>query len=737
MKQVLQSYKTGDLTLDEVPVPALRPNGVLVQNVTSLVSVGTEKLMMDLAKKSLLGKARSRPDLVRQVINKAKVDGIRETYRAAMGRLDTPVPLGYSCAGHVIEVATAVDDFQVGDSVACFGASQASHSEVVSVTRSLAVKIPEGVGFEAAAFAGVGAIALHGVRTAEIQLGDRVVVIGLGLIGLIAVQILQGAGAHVFGVDISADKVKLARGLGMEQGAVLADNDNEDVPGQVRAWSDGSGADAVIIFAGANSSQPIELAAEVARQGARLAVPGMVDLKLDRRQFFDKELKLIVPRSAGPGIYDPQYEEMGRDYPLPYVRWTAQRNMDEFLRMVANGKVSVDPIITHRYAIEEALQAYDLVYKGGGGHIGVLLSYQANPVSRATVAVKPATKSTGHTAGTPQVGLIGAGLFTKSILLPILKKMGDIELCGVVTASGYTARHVAERNGFQYCGSDYQELLDDPNVDSVLITTRHDLHVPMTIAALEKGKHVFVEKPLATTADTLAQVVQAHENHNGHLMVGFNRRYSPFSVRARQALETRKGPAIVHMRVNAGPVPPESWVLDPVEGGGRIIGEMCHFVDLAQYLLGANPIRAYARSVSGDGAATTDDNVVVTLDMSDGSTTSIVYVSMSDRAFPRERVEIFWDGAVCAIDNFKQMSIVKGGKTERTKRWNLDRGHKAELEAFFGMVRGEVASVPMADYAATTMTTFAIVESLKSGMPVEVQSVSRSASALSSGGNGQ
>ena len=719
MKQVLQSYKTGDLTLDEVPVPALRANGVLVQNVTSLVSVGTEKLMMDLAKKSLLGKARSRPDLVRQVINKAKVDGIRETYRAAMGRLDTPVPLGYSCAGHVIEVAAAVGDFQVGDGVACFGANHASHSEVVSVTRSLAVKIPEGVSFEAAAFAGVGAIALHGVRTAEIQLGDRVVVIGLGLIGLIAVQILQGAGAHVFGVDISPDKVELARSLGMEQGADL----EQDVAGQVRAWTGGAGADAVIIFAGADSSQPIDLAAEVARQGARLAVPGMVDLKLDRRQFFDKELKLIVPRSAGPGIYDPQYEEMGRDYPLPYVRWTAQRNMDEFLRMVANGRVRVDPIITHRYAIEDALQAYDLVYKGGGGHIGVLLSYPAGPVSRATVEVNPATESRGATAGKPQVGLIGAGLFTRSILLPILKKMNNIELRGVVTASGYTARHVAERNGFQYCGSDYQELLEDPNVDSVLITTRHDLHVPMTVAALEKGKHVFVEKPLATTAESLAQVVQAHETHQGHVMVGFNRRYSPFSVRARQALETRTGPAIVHVRVNAGPVAPGSWVLAPVEGGGRVIGEMCHFVDLAQYLLGADPVRAYARSVNGEGAATLDDNVVVTLDMSDGSTTSIIYVSMSDRAFPRERVEIFWDGAACAIDNFKKMSIVKNGKTDKMRRWNLDRGHKAELEAFFGMVRGEVAPVPMADYAATTMTTFAIAESLKSGVPVDVQPV--------------
>ena len=719
MKQVLQSYKTGDLTLDEVPVPALRSNGVLVQNVTSLVSVGTEKLMMDLAKKSLLGKARSRPDLVRQVINKARVDGIKDTYRAAMGRLDTPVPLGYSCAGHVIEVSPAVDDFQVGDKVACFGANQASHSEVVSVSRSLAVKIPEGVDFEAAAFAGVGAIALHGVRSAEVQLGDRVVVIGLGLIGLIAVQILQGAGAHVFGVDISSDKVELAKSLGMEQGADLS----QDVVEQVRAWSGGSGADAVVIFAGANSSQPIDLAAEVARQGGRLAVPGMVDLKLDRRQFFDKELKLMVPRSAGPGIYDPQYEEMGRDYPLPYVRWTAQRNMDEFLRMVAGGKVALDPIITHRYAIHEALQAYDLVYKGGGGHIGVLLSYPSEPVSRATVALKGATESPKSSSAVPQVGLIGAGLFTKSILLPILKKMDNINLLGVVTASGYTARHVAERNGFQYCGSDYQELLDDQKVDSVLITTRHDLHVPMTISALEKGKHVFVEKPLATTPETLAQVVQAQESNSGHVMVGFNRRYSPFSVRARQALETRTGPAIVHVRVNAGPVPPGSWVLDPIEGGGRIIGEMCHFVDLAQYLLGANPTRAYARSVNGYGAATVDDNVVVTLDMSDGSTVSIIYVSMSDRAFPRERIEIFWEGAACSIDNFKQMSIVRNGKTDNMKRWNLDRGHKAELEAFFGMVRGETSPVPMADYAATTMTTFAIAESLKSRMPVEVQSV--------------
>ncbi|MBI2873260.1 MAG: bi-domain-containing oxidoreductase [Chloroflexi bacterium] len=717
MKQVILDYRNGDIELVEVPAPALRPGGVLVRNVCSAVSVGTEKLMADLARKSLLGKARARPDLVRQVIAKARNEGILEAYRAAMARLDTPVPLGYSCAGHVLAVGQGVTAIREGDPVACFGSGYAAHAEVVWMPMNLCVAVPKGLDMASASLAGPGAIALHAVRLAEPTVGERVVVIGLGLLGLMAVQVLTAAGARVFGVDLSEQRLALARQLGADA-AVLPGQGTAE---QVQAWTRGRGADSVLVLASTDSAQPVELAAEVARDRAVVVVPGMVNLKLPRRTFYEKELRLVVSRSAGPGIYDTQYQEKGVDYPLSHVRWTAQRNMEEFLELVANGKVRLEPIITHRYSIDEALTAYDLVYKGGG-HIGVVLSYPTSVEMTTRVRVGEEKRVVGEGKEKPSVGLVGAGLFAKTTLLPILKGMKDITRRSVATASGLSARHAAKKFGFQYCSSNYPELIEDADLDCVLIATRHHLHASMTVAALAKGKDVFLEKPLATTLEDLRQVAEAHRESKGRLMVGFNRRFSPFSVRARQALERRSGPLVLHCRVNAGSVPRESWVVDPVEGAGRVIGEVCHFVDLVQYLAGASPTQVYARTIqSKESASSEEENLAITLALEDGSVASITYVAMGDRAFPRERVEVFWESAVCAIDNFKSLTLVRSGKRSQMRRWNVDRGHRAELEAFFQMVRsGGPEPVPFEQYVKTTLTTFAIVESLKRGGPVEV-----------------
>ena len=683
MKQVVLDYKGGETRLVDVPTPVVRPGNLLVHNRCSAVSVGTEKLMIDLARKGLLGKARARPDLVKQVIAKARNEGVMEAYRAAKGRLDTPVPLGYSCAGRVAAVGEGVTGFQVGDPVACFGSGHASHAEVICIPQNLCVAIPAGVGDEEAAFVGPGAIALHAVRLAEPGLGSRIAVIGLGLLGQLAVQILAAAGARVFGVEPDPEKSALARELGADQ----AQAPGEETARRILEWSGGQGTDAVLVFAASDSSAPMDLAAEVARERAWVVVPGMVDLKLQRRLFYDKELRLVVSRSAGPGVYDVQYEEKGHDYPIPHVRWTARRNMQEFLDLLTRGKVRVEPLISHRFPIDDALEAYQTVSGDDAQRIGVLITYpEAEPAPAQQESVQRQPRPRERRRVGPGVGLVGAGTFARTTLLPLLKGIGGIELRGVATASGLTARHVADKFGFAYAASDYEELLADPEVDALIIATRHHLHASMAAAALAAGKDVLVEKPLATTPGGLDQIVQAHVEGRARLMVGFNRRFAPFSVRARQALEERQSPAVVHIRINAEPVPPDSWVLDTVEGGGRIVGEVCHFVDLVQYLTGSRPVRVYAHPVGGQPSKPSDDGVTATLRLEDGSVASILYVTVGDRAYPRERIEIFWEGKVCVIDNFRRLELVRRGKRRRHRLWNVDRGHRDELEAFFRMV---------------------------------------------------
>lgn len=718
MKQVIQNYRTGKLEVAEVPVPAIRPGGVLVQNINSLVSVGTEKLMIELARKSLIRKARARPDLVRQMIEKVRTEGLMETYHAAMSRLDSPVPLGYSCAGEVIEVGEGVDEFRTGDRVACFGSGYASHAEVVFVPKNLAVNIPEGVSYEHAAFVALGAIALHGVRMAEPTLGENIVIIGLGLLGQIAVQLLKASGCNVFGIDIDGEKASLALKLGADDTAVTG---QDDVAAKVRDFSKGQGADAVLVFASTEGNEPVELAAEIARDRARIVVPGMVKLDLPRRPFYEKELQFVVSRSSGPGIYDPLYEEKGIDYPISYVRWTERRNMREFLHLVAQGKVNLDELITHRFKIGEAEEAYKMIMDNTERYIGLLLCYDREKPLVTKISLKK-EQAPARAKKEINVGLIGAGLFANTTLLPALRKIPFANLRGVATATGSSGEHTGKKFGFEYCTSDYKEILEDQDIDCVMIATRHNLHAQLVVEALERGKDVFVEKPLALSIEELRQVAAAWREHQGRLMVGFNRRFSPFSKRAKELLKKGGGPMIINCRVNAGFVPKDSWVQDLGEGGGRIIGEVCHFIDLVQYLTGSLPIKVFAETISGDGETyLNEDNVVITLKLRDGSTASIVYVAKGDKSFPRERVEVFADGSVCVIDNFKSMVFTTGGKREKMKRFNVDRGHQAELSAFFTAIKeGKELPVEFEEYLYTTLATFAAVESINKGAPVAV-----------------
>lgn len=718
MKQVVQNLKNGELKVIEVPSPHLRPGGILVRNVNSVISLGTERLMMDFAQKSLLGKARARPDLARKVIELAKSGGLDEAYRQVTGRLDKFTPLGYSSAGVVLEIGEGVDEFKVGDRVSCARGDFASHAEIIFVPKNLCVKIPDNVDFDSAAFATLGAIALHAIRLCELSLGENLAVIGLGLLGQIAVQLAKASGYRVFGMDTNGEKVSLAQRLGADDGAVAG----KEAIDRARSFSKGYGFDAVLILASTTTNQPLEIAADICREKGKIVAPGMVRLNVPRETFYRKELNLIVSRAWGPGFDDATYELKGIDYPYAYVRWTERKNMAQFLELVADGKVQLKPLITHRFKIDDAETAYRAIMEDKSGkYIGVLLCYDTEGQKVDLTAKIQLRKELKKAKEQINVGLIGAGTFATTTMLPLIKKLPFVNLRGVATATGPSGKHAGDKYGFEYCTTDYSQILEDPEIDCVLIATRHNLHAKLVIEALNHGKDVFVEKPLALSPSELKEVITTYKQHSGRLMVGFNRRFSPFSLKAKEYLVKMNEPLVINYRVNAGLVPKESWVHDPSEGGGRILGEVCHFIDLAQFFTDSLPAKVYAEALRDTGIYTPDENVAITVTFKNGSLASIIYTANGDKSFPRERVEIFGGGSVCVIDNFRSLVITRSGKKKRIWKLNRDVGYRNEFAAFFSAIqKGEGASVEFEEYNYTTLTTFAIEESLSKGTPVEI-----------------
>ncbi len=718
MKQVLQSYKTGELKVAEVPAPGVMDGSVLVRTTVSLVSAGTEKMVMDLAKKSLAGKAADRPDLVKKVADKLAKDGVLATAKAVLGKLDQPIPLGYSAAGVVLECGAGVTKLTPGQRVAAAGAKVANHAEFNLVPVNLSVPIPDGVSDDAAAFVTLGAIALQGVRTANLTLGERVGVIGLGLIGQLTVQLLAANGCRVLGVDLDPAKCSLARALGADEAVVR----NGDLDAAVAKLTDGRGLDAVIVCAATDSNDPVELAGELARDRARVVVVGAVPMNVPRRPYYDKELSLLLSRSYGPGRYDPSYEEQGHDYPFGYVRWTEGRNLQAFLELCAAGKVRVDKLITHRFDIAQAEGAYALI-SGARQEpfLGVLLTYPDRGAPERTVP-SPALRTARPTAGRPRLSLVGAGSFATAVLAPELARREDVALSTVVSARGISARHAAERFGFARCSTDDAAALTEDGCDAVIIATRHELHAAQAAAALEAGKGVFVEKPLAIDRAGLSRVVAAVKGARGLLMVDFNRRFAPTVVAARDFFRERGQPLVLQYRVNAGPIPPGSWIHDPASGGGRIIGEVCHFVDLAAFLVGAEVVRLTAQSVAEARAPLrNDDQVALTLQHADGSLSSLLYTSGGDPALPKERIELHAGGASGLIDDFKVFEGTRGGRTVRSRSLTKDKGHRGALEAFVAAVRaGGPSPTPLRGLVSVTLATFFAQEALGTLAPVEL-----------------
>lgn len=704
MKQVLQNFRTGVLKVDDVPETICQRGGVLVQNAASLISAGTEKMAIEFAQKSLAAKAKERPDLVRQVLTKLRRDGLLATINTVKARLDAPLPLGYSCAGVVREVGRGAEEFRVGDRVACAGMTYASHAETVFVPKNLTVKIPDGVSFDEAAFVTLGAIALQGVRTAEIKLGESVAVIGLGLLGQLSVQLLKAAGCRVIGIDLDPAKIALARTLGADA-AVLR---TEDVPAAVAQFTDGYGADAVLVAAAADTNDPIELAGVIARDRAIVAMVGAVKMDVPRKVYYEKELQLRLSRSYGPGRYDKQYEEQGVDYPVGYVRWTERRNMQEFLRLVATKAVQLAPLITHRFPIAQAETAYDIITgKSRENFLGVLLTY----ADTQTTATKTVALNAARTTADIRLGVIGAGNFAKSVLLPRLAKLPQVSLTGIATATGRNAKAIGEQYGFALCTTDYRELLQREDLNTILIATRHDTHARLTAEAVRANKTVFVEKPLALSETELQDVAAAVAQTSGRVLVGFNRRFSSLSAELKEFFRNTESLAVTY-RVNAGEIAKESWI-QQAEGGGRVLGEVCHFVDYLQFLTDAEPVEVFAYQ-SAAGA----DTLTVILKMSDGSVGNINYLAQGDRAFPKERVEVYGGGRVAVLDDFRALEMWRAGKRKQSKRLTQDKGFDQELAAFVAAIRqGHEMPIAWRSLLLTTLTTLRINDALSTGQP--------------------
>jgi predicted dehydrogenase/threonine dehydrogenase-like Zn-dependent dehydrogenase len=718
VKQVLQYRRSGTTSVANVPAPLTPAAGVLVQTQWSLISPGTERMLVEAGGANLVNTALHRTDLVKQVVDKAARDGIAATVEAVRSRIDVATPLGYSCAGVALDVGPgAVDSFQVGQRVACAGAGQANHAEIVAVQKNLAVRVPDNVTLEDAAFVTVGAIALQGVRIAEVQLGETCVVIGLGLVGQLTVQLLKAAGCRVFGIDVAADKLEAARSSGVDEACLRSD---PALVQRVRSFSQGRGADGILITAAASSSDPVQLAPSLARDRAVVVAVGMIGMDVPRNAYYEKELQLRLSRSYGPGRYDRTYEEQGVDYPLGYVRWTEQRNMEGFLDLVAMGRVEPSRLVTHRFPIAEAERAYAVVTGATAEpYLGILLEYprvapaEAPRQTRADVRPAPAVPH-----GTVRLGVIGAGSFARSVLLPALRKMDGVDLRGVVTASAPSGHQTATRFGFAYAASDWRQVVDDPAVDAVLIATRHDLHASIAAAALRAGKSVFLEKPMALNPGELEELLDAWRSSGRVLQVGFNRRFAPSYLRLKSAFASRRAPLVAAYRVNAGAVAASSWVVDPVEGGGRLIGEVCHMVDTLVDLVGGPVRTVYASASTGPG-----DDVVLSLAFVDGSLGTIVYASGGDRSLAKEYLEVLGGGRAVVLDDFRSARLHSGGSSKSSggRLTRQDKGHAAELAAFVHAVHtGGPSPLDPVVAAHVTRVTFAAVESVQTGLPVQI-----------------
>ncbi|MBP62406.1 MAG: alcohol dehydrogenase [Planctomycetaceae bacterium] len=711
MRQVVQNVNDGQLSIADRPAPCHQTGQVLIANRSSLISAGTEKMARELARKSLLAKARERPDHVRRVLAKVRNEGLWNTVQQVREKLDDPMPMGYCSSGIVLACGAGVQEFQPGDRVA----SNGQHADVVAVPKNLCAKVPEGVGFDQAAFTVLGAIAMQGVRLSKVTLGETVLVIGLGLVGQMTVALLKAAGATVIGTDLDPAKCELAKQMGATEARVGLR------ASELEALTGGLGADAVLITASTKSNAPIDLAANAVRQKGRVVLVGVVGLELDRRPFYFKEAEFVVSCSYGPGRYDPKYEERGQDYPAAFVRWTEQRNIQAVLDLMASGRLDVSPLISHRFAIEDASRAYDLIEKGDQPYLGILLEYPEVDTEQLSSTIRLKTQPK---AGSVGVSCLGAGNFARMVLLPKLCALPDVRLEVICSAGGGSAAHVGNKLGFATATSDEGSVFKDDGTDAVFVITQHHQHAEQVIRGIRGGKHVFVEKPLCMSVDELHAIEDGLRTvpNPALVMVGFNRRFSPAAKSLRKFFANTFEPLTVSIRFNAGMIPADHWTQDEAIGGGRIIGEACHAIDLATYLTGSPVTRVFAESIGGRNAPqVTDDQCFITLRHDNGSVSNVAYLSGGDKACPKERVEVFGGGRSAIIDDFRIAQAWSGGKKQRLWKGTQDKGHEAELRAFIDAIRcGGEAPISWDELRSTTLASILAVQCLRAGHPLDI-----------------
>ncbi|RNI37487.1 oxidoreductase [Hanamia caeni] len=714
MNQLIQNFKTGKLYVDEVPLPSISEGMVLVENHYSLISSGTEKGTVKVAKANLLGKAKQRPDLVAQVLQNIKKEGLSATINKVKTKLDSLKALGYSSAGTVLASLDTKGSFQPGDRVACAGQDYASHAEIVAIPQNLCVKIPDNVSFEQAAFTTLGAIALQGVRQASPLVGEKVCVIGLGLLGQLTGQLLKANGCDVFGIDLSESMITLANQISVHK--ALNRND-PNLLSVCENFTNGQGFDSIIITAAAPTNDPIILSTELCRKKGKIIVVGAVKMDVPRDPYFyRKELELKISCSYGPGRYDVHYEEFGNDYPFAYVRWTEQRNMEAFLGMISKGLINVNPLISHIFGIEQAEQAYDIVLGINlQPHIGILLRYEdnANKInSSIQIKNEPIKKL--------NVGFIGAGSFAQSYLIPNVKSFGA-SLDTVVTSKGITSKNVADKFGFNICSANVKDVIGKNDINTVFIATPHSSHAELVIKSLGANKNVFVEKPLAVSEEELRNIIEEKKKHNFPVMVGFNRRFAAVSQEIKRQLGETGEPKVINIRVNAGFIPKDHWTQIPEIGAGRIIGEMCHFIDLMQYFTNSIPVKVFAERISSSNEQIKqEDNIGVLIKFKDGSIGNLIYIANGDKGLPKELIEVFSAGKTAVINDFHNGTFYSNNKSKTLKL--PGKGHQQEVQAFLESLNdGKDSPINFHSICLTTLTTFKIIDSLKTGLPQVIE----------------
>lgn len=706
MQQLTQKLGSGDMIIQDVPYPQLGKGMVIVKNHYSIISAGTEGSTVVAARKSLIGKAKERPQQVKQVIDTLKKQGPVQTYRAVMKKLDAYSPLGYSCAGEVVEVGEGVAEFEIGDKVACAGAGYANHAEIVSVPVNLCVKLENDANLKDAAYNTLGAISMQGVRQADLRLGESCVVIGLGLLGQLAALILKASGVTVIGVDVSEAAVNQVVenkvvDLGLTRNAA-------GVEEQILNATKGHGADAVIIAAATSSLDPINFAGAIARKKGKVVVLGAVPTGFDRDPFwYRKELELKMACSYGPGRYDLNYEEKGIDYPLPYVRWTEKRNMEAFQSLIATKRIDIGYLTTHEYEFDNAKDAFDLVVSKSEPFTGIALKYDTSKdISKAKIATSDATK-----LGKVNISFIGAGSYAQGNLLPNIPETSEVGRVGVLTNTGTTSKRVAEKFKFQFCATEETDVLDD-KTNTVFVATRHDSHGPYVLKSLQANKNVFVEKPLCLLECELEQIIEAQAANKKAVMVGFNRRFSPLTKKLKKAVGNN--PMTMIYRINAGAIPKDTWIQDAEIGGGRILGEACHFIDYLTYLNGSLPTKITASALPD--ANQLNDTLNILIQFENGSSGVVGYYANGSKAMTKEYVEVFSAGMSATLSDFKELKIYGKGKPKKKKILNQNKGQKEMVEAFVdGLLKDGQAPIPFEEIVAVTKASFKVLESIKRG----------------------